>query len=124
MSAEPAEAAADGGAATPEAAAAEAKEAAKEKMPTAADTIKEAQEVLKPKPIKMDSTLERLMADAVATDAKRAGDVAKHDAIGKGIIADMYKGRAQKKIDDAAKAAKAEDDMVEILKARIEINEA
>lgn len=93
-------------------------------MPTAEDVKKEAAAVLKPKPIKMDSTLERLMADAVRVDGIRAADVAKHDAIGKSIFADMYNGRAQKKIDDAAKAAAAEDEMVKILKARIEINEA
>jgi len=36
----------------------------------------------------------------------------------------MYKARAQKKLDDAAAAEKASNDMVEVLKKRIEINEA
>lgn len=36
----------------------------------------------------------------------------------------MYKTRAQDKLDAAAKAEKASNDMVEILKKRIEINEA
>merc|ERR1719263_1006116 len=89
----PAEAAADPGAEDAGAAAAEVKEAAKEKMPT-------------------------------ADDAAEAASVAKHDALGKSIIADMYKGRAQKKLDDAAAAEKAQADMVEVLKKRIEINEA
>merc|ERR1711981_1269815 len=35
----------------------------------------------------------------------------------------MYKARAQKKLDDAAAAEKASEDMVEVLKERIEINE-
>merc|ERR1712032_658454 len=35
-----------------------------------------------------------------------------------------YKARAQKKLDDAAAAEKASADMVEVLKKRIEINEA
>jgi len=36
----------------------------------------------------------------------------------------MYRSRAQKKLDDAAAAEKASADMVEVLKKRIEINEA
>ena len=36
----------------------------------------------------------------------------------------MYKGRAQGKLDAAAASAKAEDDMVAVLKARMEVNAA
>jgi len=36
----------------------------------------------------------------------------------------MYKGRAQAKLDSAAAAEKASTDMVEVLKHRIELNEA
>jgi hypothetical protein len=36
----------------------------------------------------------------------------------------MYRGRAQKKLDDAAAAEKASADMVEVLEARKEINAA
>lgn len=64
------------------------------------------------------------MDEAVKDDAAEALSVAKHDAIGKGIISDMYKSRAQKKLDDAKAAKEAEDNMVAILKARIEVNEA
>jgi len=120
----PAEAAADPGAEDAGAAAAEVKEAAKEKMPTAEDVKKEAAEVLKPKPTPQGSESQRAWAEARADDAAEAASVAKHDALGKSIIADMYKGRAQKKLDDAAAAEKAQADMVEVLKKRIEINEA
>merc|ERR1712167_41248 len=57
-------------------------------------------------------------------DAEESASVAKHDALGKEIFADMYRARAQKKLDDAAAAEKASADMVEVLKKRIEINEA
>jgi len=36
----------------------------------------------------------------------------------------MYKSRAQKKLDDAAAAEKASNDMVEVLQKRLELNEA
>lgn len=64
------------------------------------------------------------MAEAQAVDAAEALDVAKHDAIGKGIISDMYKARAQAKLDDAEKARIAADRMVEILQARQDVNDA
>merc|ERR1712147_285341 len=57
-------------------------------------------------------------------DAAEAASVAKHDVLGKEIFADMYKARAQKKLDDAAAAEKASADMVEVLKGRLELNEA
>lgn len=52
----------------------------------------------------MDSTLEKLMADAVRVDGIKDGEIAKHDALGKSIISGMYQARADKKIGDAAKA--------------------
>lgn len=44
--------------------------------------------------------------------------------MGKVIFADMYKTRAQDKLDAAAKAEKASNDMVEVLAARMEVNAA
>jgi len=120
----PAEAAADPGAEDPKAAAAEAKEAADEKMPTAESVKKEAEAVLKPKPADQSTQAQLQWAESRAGDAEEAASVAKHDALGKVIFSDMYKGRSQKKLDDAAKAEKASADMVKVLKERIEINEA
>merc|ERR1719353_2850021 len=120
----PAEAAADPGAEDPKAAAAEAAEEVKEKMPTAEDVKKEAAAVLKPKAADQSSEAQRMWAEARADDAAEAASVAKHDALGKSIFAGMYKGRAQAKLDAAAKAEKANADMVEVLKKRMEINEA
>merc|ERR1711939_1040599 len=113
----PAEAAGDEGAATEAEQKAEAKEEVKEKLPTAADTIKAAQEVLKNKPLE---PIEAEMAAARKADAEEAKSVAKHDAIGKGIIADMYASRAAAKVA----AVEAEDKMVEVLKERQEVNAA
>jgi hypothetical protein len=119
----PAEAAADAGAEAADAAAA-AKEAVKEKMPTAEDVKKEAAEVLKPKAAAQGTEAQRTWAEARADDAAEAASVAHHDALGKEIFADMYRTRAQDKLDDAAKAEKASADMVEVLKARMEVNDA
>jgi len=118
MRAEPAEAAADAEPSEAEQKA-EAKEEVKEKLPTAADTIKAAQEVLKNKPL---APLEAEMAEARRADAEEAKAVAKHDAIGKGIIADMYASRAAAKVAAAEAAENAENKMVEVLKARMEVN--
>lgn len=63
-------------------------------MPTAEDVKKEAAEVLKPKPVPQGSESQRMWAEARADDAAEAASVAKHDALGKSIIADMYKARA------------------------------
>jgi len=120
-----AETAGDAGAEGPKEAAAAAKEAAKEKMPPTAEEVKaEAAAVLKPKAADQSTEAQRTWAEARAEDAEEAASVAKHDALGKEIFADMYKARAQKKLDDAAAAEKASADMVEVLKKRIEINEA
>jgi len=118
-----AEAAADAGAEGAEAAA-QAKEAVKEKMPTAEDVKAEAAAVLKPKAADQSSEAQRTWAEARADDAADEASVAHHDALGKQIFADMYKQRAQDKLDDAAAAEKASADMVEVLKARMEVNEA
>merc|ERR1712070_1194159 len=67
---------------------------------------------------------QRTWAEARADDAAEAASVAHHDALGKEIFADMYRTRAQDKLDDAAKAEKASQDMVEVLKARMEVNDA
>jgi hypothetical protein len=93
-------------------------------MPTAEDVKKEAAAVLKPKAADQSTEAQRTWAEARAEDAEEAASVAKHDVLGKEIFADMYKARAQKKLDDAAAAEKASADMVEVLKGRIEINEA
>ena len=121
----PVEAAADAGAETPAEAKAAAAEAVKEALPpTAEDVKKEAAAVLKPKPADQSTEAQRAWAEARADDAAEAASVAKHDALGKVIFADMYRTRAQDKLDDAAKAEKAADDMVANLKARMEVNEA
>merc|ERR1711934_397979 len=70
------------------------------------------------------SEAQRTWAEARADDAADEASVAHHDALGKQIFADMYKQRAQDKLDDAAAAEKASADMVEVLKARMEVNEA
>jgi len=44
--------------------------------------------------------------------------------MGKEIFADMYRTRAQDKLDAAAEAEKASQDMVEVLKGRMEVNDA
>ena len=119
-----AEAAADAGADSPAQAAAEAKEAVKEKLPTAEDVKAEAAAVLKPKAADQSTEAQRTWAEARADDAAEAASVAHHDALGKEIFSDMYRQRAQDKLDDAAKAEKASQDMVEVLKARMEVNEA
>jgi len=119
----PAEAAADAGAEAADAAAA-AKEAVKEKMPTAEDVKAEAAAVLKPKAADQSTEAQRTWAEARADDAAEAASVAHHDALGKEIFADMYRSRAQDKLDAAAKAEKASADMVEVLKARMEVNDA
>jgi len=93
-------------------------------MPTAEDVKKEAAEVLKPKAADQSTEAQRAWAESRAADAEEAANVAKHDALGKVIFADMYKARAQKKLDDAAAAEKASVDMVEVLKKRMELNEA
>merc|ERR1711898_73216 len=72
----------------------------------------------------MGTEAQRTWAEARADDAEEAASVAKHDALGKSIFADMYRGRAQKKLDDAAAAEKASEDMVEMLTARKEVNAA
>jgi len=92
--------------------------------PTVADVKAANEAVLAPKPMKIGSEFDRTMAEAQATDAQEALDVAKHDAIGKGIISDMYKKRAQDKLDDAEKKRIAEDRMVEILQARQDVLDA
>jgi len=80
-------------------------------MPTAESVKNEAEAVLKPKAADSSSAAERAWAESRAEDAEEAATVAKHDAIGKSIIADMYQGRAQKKLDDAAKAEAANVEM-------------
>jgi hypothetical protein len=105
-------------------AAKQAKEAVAEKMPTAEDVKKEAAEVLKPKAADQSTEAQRTWAEARADDAADAASVAKHDALGKEIFADMYRTRAQDKLDAAAEAEKASQDMVEVLKARMEVNDA
>lgn len=102
-----AEAAGDAAGAEGAEAKAQAKEAVKEALPTAEDVKKEAAEVLKPKAADQSSEAQRTWAEARADDAAEAASVAHHDALGKEIFADMYKGRAQDKLDDAAKAEKA-----------------
>ena len=102
----------------------EEKEGLEKDQPTAEDVKKANAEVMKPKPMKTGSEFDRTMAEAQADDAQDALDVAKHDAIGKGIIADMYKARAQKKLDDAEKDRIASTRMVELLKARKDVNDA
>merc|ERR1719263_824076 len=119
-----AETSGDAGAEGAAQAAAEAKEAVKEKLPTAEDVKAEAAAVLKPKAADQSTEAQRTWAEARADDAAEAASVAHHDALGKEIFADMYRTRAQKKLDDAAAAEKASADMVEVLKKRIEINEA
>ena len=120
-----AEAAADAGAETPKEAAADVKEAAAEQIPPTAEAVKaEAAAVLKPKAADQSTEAQRTWAESRAEDAEEAASVAKHDALGKEIYADMYKARAQKKLDDAAAAEKSSADMVEVLKKRIEINAA
>jgi hypothetical protein len=93
-------------------------------MPTAEDVKKEAAAVLKPKPADASTQAQLAWAESRAADAAEAASVAKHDTLGKEIFADMYKARAQKKLDDAAAAEKASADMVEVLKGRLELNEA
>jgi hypothetical protein len=93
-------------------------------MPTAEDVKKEAAAVLKPKAADQSTEAQRTWAEARADDAAEAASVAHHDALGKEIFADMYKTRAQDKLDAAADAEKASQDMVEVLKARMEVNEA
>lgn len=100
------------------------KEGLEKDKPTAEDVKKANAEVLAPKPMKVGSEFDRTLANAAADDAQDALDVAKHDAIGKGIIADMYKSRAQKKLDDAEKDRLAGERMVEILEARQNVNDA
>merc|ERR1719473_1526183 len=93
-------------------------------MPTAEQVKKEAAAVLKPKAADQSTEAQRTWAEARAGDAAEAANVAKYDALGKTIFSDMYRQRAQDKLDAAAEAEKASVDMVEILKKRIEINEA
>jgi hypothetical protein len=93
-------------------------------MPTAEDVKAEAAAVLKPKAADQSSEAQRTWAESRADDAAEAASVAKHDALGKVIFSDMYKGRAQSKLDAAAAAEKASNDMVEVLKARLEVNAA
>jgi hypothetical protein len=123
----PAEAAGDAGAeaaAGAAEAAAQAKEKVKEETPTAESVKKEAEAVLKPKAADQSSEAQRTWAEARADDAAEAASVAKHDALGKEIFADMYRTRAQDKLDAAAEAEKTSQDMVEVLKARMEVNDA
>jgi len=119
-----AEAAADAGAEPAAQAAAEAKEAVKEANPTAEDVKKEAAAVLKPKAADQSTEAQRTWSEARSDDAAENASVAHHDALGKEIFADMYRTRAQDKLDAAAKAEKASADMVEVLKGRMEVNEA
>merc|ERR1719182_594840 len=93
-------------------------------MPTAEEVKAEAAAVLKPKAADQSTEAQRTWAEARADDAAEAASVAHHDALGKEIFADMYRQRAQDKLDDAAKAEKASQDMVEVLKARMEVNDA
>lgn len=109
--ADPVEVAGEAAAVEPE----EPKKGLEKDKPTAEDVKQAAKEVLEPKLMKTGSEFERTMNEAQSDDAQDALDVAKHDAIGKGIISDMYKARAQKKLDDAEKARIAESRMVEIL---------
>jgi len=121
----PAEVAGDAGQETPAEAAAEVKaKIEEEKTPTAEDTAKEAAAVLAGTPAPQGSALERQMAAAREVDAAEAKEVAKYDAVGKSIIAGMYEARAQKVLDDAAKAKAAQKAMVEVLEARAAANEA
>jgi hypothetical protein len=119
-----AEAAGDAAGAEGAEAAAQAKEAIKEALPTAEDVKKEAAAVLKPKAADTSSEAQRTWAESRADDAAEAASVAHHDALGKEIFSDMYRTRAQDKLDDAAKAEKASQDMVEVLKGRMEVNDA
>lgn len=64
------------------------------------------------------------MNNSKLADASEAKAVAKYDAIGKGIIADGYAARAAAKVASAEAAVAAEDKMVEVLKARMEVNAA
>jgi hypothetical protein len=63
-------------------------------MPTAEDVKAEAAAVLKPKAADQSSEAQRTWAESRADDAADAASVAKHDALGKVIFSDMYKGRA------------------------------
>lgn len=72
----------------------EGKEGLEKDRPTAEDVKAANEAVLKPKPMKVGSEFDRTMSEAQSDDAQDSLDVAKHDAIGKGIIADMYKSRA------------------------------
>lgn len=83
----PAEAAADAGSEAPAAAAAEA--------PATAETVKaEAAAVLKPKAADQSTQAQLQWASSRAGDASESANVAKYDALGKVIFADMYKSRA------------------------------
>jgi hypothetical protein len=68
--------------------------------------------------------MESQLAAARKVDAAESEEVAKYDAVGKSIIAGMYEARAQKVLDDAAKAKAAQKAMVEVLEARAAANEA
>ena len=57
---------------------------------------------LKPKATDQSTEAPITVALAQKSDAEEAATVAKHDALGKEIYADMYKAIAQKKLDDAA----------------------
>lgn len=121
----PAEAAADDSGAAGASAAQQAKEAVKEAQGPTTEEIKAANAaVLKPKAADQSSEAQRTWAESRADDAADAASVAHHDALGKEIFADMYRTRAQDKLDAAADAEKASQDMVEVLKARMEVNEA
>jgi len=120
----PAEAAADAGAQGAAADAAAAKAEVAEANPTAEQVKAEAAAVLVPKPADQSSEAQRTWAESRADDAAEAASVAKHDALGKTIFADMYAARAQGKLDSAAAAEKSANDMVEVLKARMEVNAA
>merc|ERR1712127_973486 len=120
----PAEAAADAGAAGAAADAAAAKAEVAEANPTAEQVKAEAAAVLVPKKADQSSEAQRTWAESRADDAAEAASVAKHDALGKTIFADMYATRAQGKLDSAAAAEKSANDMVEVLKARMEVNAA
>ena len=63
-------------------------------MPTAEDVKKEAEAVLKPKAADQSTEAQRAWKESRAEDAEEAASVAKHDALGKVIFADMYKARA------------------------------
>ena len=94
-------------------------------MPPTAEQVKaEAAAVLKPRPADQSTEAQRTWAESRADDAAEAASVAHHDALGREIFADMYRTRAQDKLDDAAKAEKASADMVEVLRGRMEVNEA